>query len=1012
MTWTAEHTGDRATSRELVGRLDVLTRLEAVHAEVRAEHRLTTVFVEGAAGIGKSRVVAAFAELVRRDGGEVLVGRCVAQGEEILPYAPLVELLADVVRREGAAAVLRWAGPVGSELGRLVPSLARASGTPETTTASSSRLFQALCSLLENLSQRRPLVLVVEDLHWADRSTREMLALLSHQLRGDILLVLTLRTDEAPRDPGLVRFAAEVGRRGDHRITLQPLTREQQARQVSDILGVPPRRELLDDVYSRAEGNPFFAEELLVLGGAGDLPTTVRDLLLARLEALSPVTRQVLRAASVIGRRVPHRLLEAVSDVTGSRLDEALRPAVDGHVLVPADVAADGVAVGGAYQFRHALLQEAIAGSLLPGEISRLNRRVAQALTERPELAGRGTSAAGRVARHWYAAGDGERALTASVEAARAAKQALAFSESLAHYERAMRLLDTVDGGEALLDVSRAWLLWSAAEVAHLAAHPDRAAELVRLAIDVVDRDSPHLHGYLHERLGRYLWMAADGRGALAAYRRAVELVPPEPPTRWRAAVLSGYSQILMLSSRFAESLPLAQEAVAIAQQVDDGRSIEGHARCNLGVDLARLGHLDEAVRELKEARRIAEEQFDDVDDIARALVNLQSAYDGAGQLDRAAEVGLESIAVVEELGLQRRKGVWCRCETARALTLLGRHDEASRLLEEAFDLSPQGIDRVHSDIAAGQLMIRLGRIGTAREHLDRARREGVDLIDGQLIGPMYAALVEAAACAGDFDAARECADEGLARLSPEEDAAYAVPLFAAAVAALVEEQLATPRRAPDESDVYERAARWTQLIEDAIARTPAETPMASAHAAAARCETARLTGDASVDAWLDAATDWELLPEPYRASYARLRAAEAMLAAGSHRAEAERMLRLAWSTADRIGAARLRDLVESLATRARIRLDRPEPEIDNPHRLTRREHDVLALVAEGLSDREIGTRLFISHRTVERHVSNLLAKLAAQRRSQLTATAHRLGLVESPPPLSSSQASDAAPLG
>jgi predicted ATPase len=181
-----------------------------------------------------------------------------------------------------------------------------------------------------------------------------MLSLLSQQLRGDILLVLTLRTDEAPRDPGLLRFEAEVGRQAEHRVEVEPLTRAEQARQISDILGVPPRRELLDDVYVRAEGNPFFAEELLALGGAGDLPTTVRDLLLARLEALTPATRQVLRAASVIGRRVPHRLLEVVSDVGGAGLEEALRPAVEHHVLVTEEP--DGLLDGGSYSFRHALL--------------------------------------------------------------------------------------------------------------------------------------------------------------------------------------------------------------------------------------------------------------------------------------------------------------------------------------------------------------------------------------------------------------------------------------------------------------------------------------------------------------------------------------------------------------------------------------------------------------------------------------------------------------------------------
>ena len=321
----------------------------------------------------------------------------------MLPYAPIMELLAELVRREGAAAVLQAAGPAGPELGRLVPALG-VSDVPALDSSRSPRLFQAVSSLLQNLSFRRPLVVVIEDVHWADTSTRELLALLTRQQQGDVVLLLTLRTDESPAPAGLTRYLAELVRRGDHRVALQPLSREQQARQISDILGVPPHRQLLDEVYERAEGNPFFAEEVLALVQQGDegLPATVRDLLVARLEALSPATQQVLRTASVIGRTAPYRLLEAVVDVSGERLEEVLRTAVSAHVLR---------AEGDGLTFRHALLQEAVAASLLPGEAARTHRRIAEALTKDPGLAGQGARVAGRLARHWAEAGDQAQAL-------------------------------------------------------------------------------------------------------------------------------------------------------------------------------------------------------------------------------------------------------------------------------------------------------------------------------------------------------------------------------------------------------------------------------------------------------------------------------------------------------------------------------------------------------------------------------------------------------------------------
>jgi DNA-binding CsgD family transcriptional regulator/Tfp pilus assembly protein PilF len=987
MTSTVRGPAARATSRLLIGRQEALARLDRALAEALAAERAGTVLVEGPAGIGKSRIVEEFRTLAQEQGGEVLVGRCVSLGEEIFPYAPVAELLRDLVARSGADAVRAWAGPAAPELARLVPALAPADDAPEATAGSVGRLFQACCSLFDSISGDRPLVLVVEDVHWADQSTRELLSLLAHQLRGGTLILLTLRTDEAPRDLGVVRLTAELARRGDDHVVLQPLTREEQARQISDILGVPPPRSLLDQVYARAEGNPFFAEELLALNRAGELPPTVRDLLLARLDALAPATRQVLRTGAVIGRTIPHDLLEAVADVSGPRLESALRSAVEEHVLVTAaDIAG--------YQFRHALLQESIAESLLPGEATRMHRRVAEALEADPELAGDTSFAAGRVARHWYAAGDGARALKASVEAAREAKTALAFSESLAHFERALVLLETVPDGDALLPGPRYQLLRRAAEVAHLSASPGRASELVRMAIDAVDPADRISHAYLYERLGRYLWMDADGRGAIAAYEKAVSLLPEGGgPTRWRAAVLSGYSQILMLIGRYQESVPYAREAIEVAGKALGARSIEGHARNNLGVCLARLGQLDDGVAELTRARQIAEEEQDDADDVARALVNLAGIYRNAGMMAEAAEVAREGIVVSERLGIERRKGVWCRCDAAQALIALGDYGQARQLLEGAAALVPLGVDALRTDFLTGHLMIRLGDFGAATEYLERARANGAHLLDDQLVAPLSQGLVEVLTWRGELDAARQAALAAAGRLPADVDPAYGFSMFAAAVTVEAEQALAArtrerPRGAFD---------AWLSRFAASRAAHADVGTYDEAHEAAARCEVARAAGEDTGADWLRVADAWDGAPEPYRAAYARIRGAEALLREGD-RDLAASVLTDAHATADRIGAAHLATLSTDVARRGRLRSPAPDAaEPDNPFRLTPREREVLALVAEGLSDREIGTRLFISHRTVERHVSSLLAKLDAARRTELSALAHRLDLVAPP---------------
>ncbi|SFS07152.1 regulatory protein, luxR family [Microbacterium sp. cf046] len=979
---TGEVTNGRAASRRLIGRQSELARLESLlkHA-IEAPHA-QTAFVEGEAGMGKTRIVMEFASRAEALGANVLVGRCVLHGELILPYAPLVEVLTDLVRQRGVAGVVELAAPNAPELARWIPALDDAVSVPELNRASANRLFRAVRAIVDGLSKGSPVVIIIEDLQWADQSTVELMAILSSQLRGGTLLLFTVRSDETSAEPEVARFIAEAGRGSDRRVVLQPLTREEQALQLSDILGVPPRKALLDDVYARAEGNPFFAEELLALARDGDLPATVRDLLLARLEALSPATRQVLRAACVIGRRVTHRLLEQVADRSGPSLDAALRPAVEQHVLLTEQA-------GGLYMFRHALLQEAIAGGLLPGEAARLHERAAAALTESPELAGTAGAAAGAIARHWDAAGDRPRALTSSVAAAREAARALAFSESLSHYDRAIALLEVVRDGDELLDEPRYRLLWAAAEVAHLAGRPERAAELIRAAIDAVDPAERHHHGYLHERLGRYLWMAADGVGALAAYQRAVELVPAEPETSWRAAVLSGYSQVLMLGGRFEESAALAEEAIRIAQTVPNARSIEGHARNNLGVDLAHVGSVDEGIVQLLLARDIAEEQFDDLDDIARAVVNLQSILFDADRIEEAAVVAIEGIAVVDGLGLQQRKGVWARCDAAEALLRLGRYPEAELLLDEAATFEPLGIDALRADLTRGQLHFRRGALAEADALLERAARNGARLLDGQLIGPLYATWIEVAVARGELDAAVAAAHTAQLALSDEEPAIYAVPVFVAAAAAAAARSRVDASHARDAGSVRE----WVELAAAALARDAAAVPTTLATYAGALCELAESEGRECAAEWVDAAEQWARVKDPFREAQMRLRAAEALLALGDRRAAAAQVRAAAVTSAD-IGAQQLMRMANRIAKHARVVLgDEPKPDADL-YQLTPREREVLALVAEGLTDRTIGSRLYISHRTVERHVSNLLAKLDAGRRAELTAIAHRHGLV------------------
>ena len=973
----------RASSPTLVGRDDELSALRVLLGEVLAGDSGCAV-VAGEAGVGKTRLVA---ELLRLAGdATVLVGGCVEVGRDVLPYAPFTEVLDDLAARDGVPAVLALGGPTADELGRLSPTLADGAAAA-VTRASGSRLYAALRSLVGGLAERQPLVLVVEDLHWSDAGTRDLLGLLAHRLPPRVLLVLTVRTDEADASPALRPFLTQLTRAGAQRVELARLTREEQAHQLSGILGVPPSPARLAQVFARAEGNPFFAEELVALEGAGPVPETVRDLLQARLDTLPAPTRRAVRAAAAAGRRVEHALLASVLDLDGAAVDEAVRPAVERHVLVAGTAG---------YAFRHALLHETVADTLLPGERTRLHRRLAELLTASPELAGGSTGLAGRVAHHWLAAGDLVRGRRASYDAALEAVRTLAFAEALTHYERVLALDADAAPGDAAheLPVPRYRLPWDAAEVAHLSGAAARAAELARAAIAAVDPEQRHHHAYLHERLGRYLWMAAEGRSALVAYRRAVELVPSDPPSRWQAAIVSGYSQVLMLSGRFAEAAEHARHAIDLARRVG-ARSTEGHARNNLGCSLGRLGDVDAGVEQLRLAGRIAEEEFDDVDDVARALVNLHSLLYDAGRYAEALEVARSGITVVDQLGLRRRKGTWCRCDAIDALVVLGRYADADALVDEALAVEPEGIDVVRLLAMRGRLALRRGRPQAARELLERACALGAEIIDGHLVLPLHRDLAETRHRLGDHTGAVRVVDELLARPWGDGDAAYLVPALAVACGAAADAaQAARAERRPDAvrhwADV---AARCAHAAEERAGRAYL-TPPAEIALATARAEVDRARGVSDPDAWLENAERLLAMDDRYQAGWSFLRAAEAHLTARRRARAAEALTRTS-GLADALGAAGLATAAESLARRCGADLHgRVVPAPRDAFGLSARERDVLRLLARGRTDRQIGAELYISHRTVERHVSSLLAKLDARTRAEVTSIAYRDGLV------------------
>ena len=377
--------------RRFVGRAAELAALEAALAAT-AEGRPEVVLVGGEAGVGKTRLIAELAGRAAADGMLVASGGCVELTAGTAPYLAFTEALRDLGRAVGPRAWERMCAGAPPELASLLPG---ASGAPGegAGAAARGRLLGQAHDLLAEVASTAPLLLVLEDVHWADRSTLDLAAYLARAVRGErIALVATYRSDEAPRRPVLRAWLAELARAdGVRRIELDPFGEAE----IAELLDADPATAA--SIARRSGGNAFLAEELYEAGG-DDLPSSVRDLLSTRIAALSPPSQAVLRAAAAAGARVDDDLLAELVELPPPELAAALREAL-AHQLLTTDPR------DGRLAFRHELVREAAYAELLPGERRRLHAACARVLEERPELGESPASAAASVARHWDAAG-------------------------------------------------------------------------------------------------------------------------------------------------------------------------------------------------------------------------------------------------------------------------------------------------------------------------------------------------------------------------------------------------------------------------------------------------------------------------------------------------------------------------------------------------------------------------------------------------------------------------------
>jgi len=990
----------RVTSSTFVGREGQVAELDRALEDVAAGHARIAL-VAGESGVGKSR----FADHVRRRarvrGARVLWGDCLELGDGELPYAPIIAALRPLARADDP--VLHELGGGRAELARLLPELGVPADLQIEPLAGSGRgrLFELLLELLERLGRDQPLVVVLDDLHWADRSTREFVAFLARNLcSARVLLVGTYRSDELHRRHPLRPLLAEVEREDRvRRVELTRLTRDELRVVLDDILGGAGSERLLDRVWQRSEGVPLYAEELLAAGaeGAGELPLSLRDALMLRIEALPGAAREALRWVAA-GRRVALDVLEQVTGLDARELRDGLRDAVAHHVLVAGD--------DGGLAFRHELLREVVLDDLLPGEHAELHLALAEALEQR--MSGEvciKLDVAAAVAHHFDSAGDRPRALVAAVRAAEAATDVHASGEAGHLFERALELWERVPDAEDLLGIDHVELLRRAAIARE--DEPVRSAELARRALAEVDRDcEPVRAAELLHRLGRAWWNQGKGEKALAAWDDALGLLAPLPPTVERAMVLARKATALMLWGRYEAADALCSESLAAAQAAGSAAA-ELHARVTRGVALFGLGDAEGAIALLREAVPEAR-QAGLVDQLVRAYLNLAENLLVAGRPLEARDVLSEASGELRELG---HRGTWIQFQAAEVAYELGEWARSDALLPVSSAPRQEGLTRVFFEIRRAELELARGEHASALRRLELARESAAPVREPQWLAPIAALSAALHRRERRIDDAREVLAWALGRLEthpPTEDAPRLARVLAAAAgveadAARMARDLGRPG---DEAEAAGRAADFAaRTVVLAGTRFGRAAPETGAFALVAEAEAALAAGRPSPEAWARAAEAWDALLRPYRAASARWQEAEALLLRGD-RPAAQAAAREAHRVAQRLGARWLTEAVEGLARRGRLRLGdddqrRPEPPSAleaSPAAaelgLTPRELEVLLLVADGRTNREIGETLFMAEKTASVHVSRILTKLGVRSRTEAAAAAHRLGLV------------------
>jgi DNA-binding CsgD family transcriptional regulator len=998
-----------------IGRRDEMASLAALLSRVQARESAFAL-IGGEAGVGKTRLVREISAQAAEAGFLVLTGQCVELGAEGLPLAPLVDALRILARSLPPQALAEVLGPAGVGLARLLPGLAPAAGTAGNELGNGgglagadmqkAQLLEMVLGLLHRLGATRPVLFAIEDLHWADQSTLDLTAFLVRSLRETrVLLLATYRSDELHRRHPLRPLLTGWERmRSVEHIELHRFDRDEVTAQLAAILGSAPARDAAEAVLDRSGGNAYLVEELAgALRGGGDLlelTPSLKDVLLSRVDALSPDAQRLLRTASVAGRAVPDRLLAEVAGIGDSEFFAGLREAVENHLLL-VDPQGHG------YAFRHALTRDAVYDDMLPGERVRLHAAYGAALARDPALAGEQAAVPSALAYHWYAALDLPRALPAVIDAARHAMASYAPADALRHLERAQQIWPRVADARERTGLDEAEVSRLAAEAAYQSGALDRSKSLLADALAGLPADFDPVRRAL--LLERYAVTQRDSGGpadAVVTLREALALLPEGQASRAHAVVLAALANALMRGSGMEEGGRMAERAVAAAGAAGVA-DVEADASITLGSAISYLGSTEAGLGTLRSGIALALELGIPATAV-RGYINLSDVLEMMGRHREAIRAAGEGLELAARAGLSRTLGFFLISNQAEPLMRLGKWVEANEMTARAPRALPEGVFGATVQHLQAELCALRGRYDDAASELREARQAVGTTNDNQFIQPICYVDALIALGRGDLPAAREAVAAGLAGVPMSWEARFAWPLLWTGLRVAADEAARfRDRREP----VPASLTRWCADLAAAAEQFATPAPSSLGYRALVAAEHARaagVAGPAQTQAWTAAVAAWQDVEEPYPLAYALLHLADAHSQTGD-REEAARAVQRAHAIADRLGAAPIAQEAAALARRARLSLEpamdlaahdqagpgAPPPLPDELARfgLTAREREVLSLLAAGRSNSEIGQALFISTKTASVHVSNILAKLGVSGRVEAAALAHRLGV-------------------